>query len=217
MPAGTFTEPVTMAVSEYALSSAPTTQGVVSASFLANAYLINTQGQEPQSGISVTITLPYNPALAPSNPTTANMALSYYNGSQWVVLTPIAVNTTNDTVTVVTNHFSWWAVVLRQNTPTPAPASPAGNDFQLYPNPARGTQVNIYVPGQGGPGNLKVEIFTIGFRRAQEATISNVVPGASIDLELRDKAGVTLSNGLYYVVVTTPEGERFILKLLVLH
>ena len=216
MPANTLAQSVTMTVSEYLASSAPVGQGALQVSFMSNVYLVDTQGLEPQAGMSVTITLPYNPADIPSGDTTADLTLSYFNGTTWVTLTG-TVNTSNDTITVVTNHFSWWAASLRQKTPTTLPTliPGGGNSFVIYPNPAKGSQVNLYTPNGTASGNLEIQIFTLAGRKVQDSKIPNVQPATVITLDLLDKSGAALSDGLYYLVVKPSGVSRSVLKLLV--
>ena len=212
LSAGSFSQPATVTVLEYASSSAPAPQGALQVSFMPDVFHIDAGGLEPQSGASVTITLPYDPASIPSGYTPADLAIAYFNGTSWVTL-PTTVNTTDDTVTVVTNHFSWWAVVLRLHTPTPAAG--VGNHYELYPNPATGGQVSIVVPNGVGSGDLKIQIYTVGYRKVQDLVIPQVVSGSTVTLRLLDKAGVQLSNGLYYLVVDGIQGKA-ILKLIAL-
>ena len=212
MGANTLSQAVTMTISEYAASSAPISQGALQISFMPDVYFIDTDGVEPQAGTSVTITLPYNPADIPSGDTAADLAISYFNGTSWVTLTA-TVNTANDTITVVTNHFSWWAATFRQNTPTPL--GPISGPPLAYPNPATGAQVKINIPSLGAPADVKVQIFSESFRMVQDITVPKVQPGAGIVLGLVDKAGIDLSDGLYYLVVTPSGGNRSILKLVV--
>ncbi len=166
----------------------------------------------------MTITLPYSPASIPTGYTPASLTISYFNGTQWVTLTPTAVDTVNDTITVVTNHFSWWAVTVRDHTPTPLPTSlpGGGNNFVAYPNPARGSQVKIYVPMRIlGAADLKIQIYSASLRMVREVTIPQAVPGSAVTLDLLDKAGIQLANGFYYVMVTPAGGTRSMVKLLV--
>lgn len=63
---------------------------------------------------------------------------------------------------------------------------------------------------------VTITVFTAAFRKVNTIVLTNLPPGtASIALPLTDKSGVPLANGLYYVIVKTPQG-RFLLKLLVL-
>lgn len=88
----------------------------------------------------------------------------------------------------------------------------------FYPNPARDAKVNLTVPALGGSGpiDLTVQLYTLSSRKVGEETFANVTPGTSVMVQLQDKGGIQLANGLYYVVVTTSQGGKFILKLLVL-
>ncbi len=63
---------------------------------------------------------------------------------------------------------------------------------------------------------VRVEIFTLAFRKVNEIDLTQVPAGTtSVSIPLTDKGGIPLANGLYYVVVQTPQG-RFVAKLLVL-
>jgi len=203
-----------MIVSQYPIANAPNTQGLVQASFLDYAYLIDTGGLEPQAGSSVTITLPYNPSLTPANPTPADLEISYYDGTNWVILTPIAIDTVNNTVTVVTDHFSWWAVVAKFPTATPVPNEIISHP-EIYPNPYKG-QGEIHLPmGLTQAGDVKVEVYTTSFREIRTLEYSQVPAGGEVTWDGTDKAGANLSNGIYYLRITTPQGH-WTLKLLIL-
>jgi hypothetical protein len=69
----------------------------------------------------------------------------------------------------------------------------------------------------GSPASqVTIEVFTLAFRKVNTITLSNVPAGISdIALPLTDREGMPLANGLYYVVVQTPQG-RFITKLIIL-
>jgi hypothetical protein len=85
----------------------------------------------------------------------------------------------------------------------------------LYPNPTDGNgPLYISVP-LTAPANVKVQIFTTAFRKVQEKNYPNQPVGIPISITLTDREGIPLASGLYYVVVTTPQG-RTIGKLLIL-
>jgi hypothetical protein len=85
-----------------------------------------------------------------------------------------------------------------------------------YPNPVTGTQVNISSPANFPYGSLKIQIYTVAMKAVRSLTLSNVHPGTTVTLPLLDQAGVILSNGLYYIQLTTSNGQRSVIKLLVL-
>ena len=83
----------------------------------------------------------------------------------------------------------------------------------LYPNPVSGSTVTIYVPGVNG--KVTVQVFTTAFRMV-ESEQPQVTPGSSeISFSLTGSGGAPLANGLYYVVVTTPEAST-VLKMIIL-
>jgi len=62
---------------------------------------------------------------------------------------------------------------------------------------------------------VRVEIFTVAFRKVQDKTFTNIPSGTAVTISLTDRWGNRLANGFYYVVVTTSRG-RSTGKLLVL-
>jgi hypothetical protein len=75
--------------------------------------------------------------------------------------------------------------------------------------------VNILPPCFNGISNVRVELYTLAFRKVQDATYTSQSSGTAINLSLTGKSGNPLSNGIYYVVVTV-NGQRTIGKLLVI-
>ena len=70
-----------------------------------------------------------------------------------------------------------------------------------------GPVVNVLPPAYAGASDIRVEIFTTAFRKVWEETFSNAPPGIAIRVELKDKRGIPLADGLYYLVVTV-DGQR---------
>jgi hypothetical protein len=64
--------------------------------------------------------------------------------------------------------------------------------------------------------DVRVEIFTSAFRMVQDEFFASVPPGVAVTVELKDKWGRTLADGLYYIRVTV-NGKSYFAKLLVLH
>jgi hypothetical protein len=84
----------------------------------------------------------------------------------------------------------------------------------LFPNPAVGNSVQMIPPLTSG-SNVKVQIYSTAYRLVATQTFNQVLTGSTLTLSLVSNKGRILSNGLFYVVVTTHEG-RFVQKLLVL-
>lgn len=85
----------------------------------------------------------------------------------------------------------------------------------IYPNPVSGPTVNILPPSYNGVSNVRVELYTLAFRKVIDQTFDSVRAGTAIQLDLLGRSGKPLANGVYYVVVTTGSG-RAMGKLLVL-
>lgn len=63
--------------------------------------------------------------------------------------------------------------------------------------------------------DLEVKVYTLAFREIQDKVYPSVPAGVNaLTLELKDRRGTNLANGLYYLVVSTPD-NRAVLKLLV--
>ena len=100
------------------------------------------------------------------------------------------------------------------STYTQAP-TPVTGHIGIYPNPAPGETVYILPPYYPGDSNVRIEIFTLGFRKVIDMTVDAVPTGTAITVRLVDRTGKPLANGLYYVIVFT-DSSRTIGKLLVL-
>lgn len=98
-------------------------------------------------------------------------------------------------------------------TATPAPAGKGG--VAVYPNPVTGPAVNILPQAYGGTQDVRVEIFTLAFRKVLDETFLSIPSGTSVRVTLDDQWGHPLADGLYYVVVTV-NGKHSTAKLLVL-
>jgi hypothetical protein len=100
-------------------------------------------------------------------------------------------------------------------TPTHTPAPQA--TVIVYPNPVTGPGPVTVQVSLGSPAlKVTIEVFTLAFRKVNEITLSNVPAGITdIALFLTDRGGKPLANGLYYLLVQTPQG-RSITKIMVL-
>jgi O-glycosyl hydrolase len=157
---------------------------------------------------SVTSTPTHSPTFTPSWTPTASASRTF---------TPTATTTWTSTFTatfspVPTATLTPTAVPTSSFTPAPTPLSGV---VGIYPNPAQGSTVQILPPAYHGTVNVRVEIFTLAFRRVQDNTYPSVPSGTAITLSLTGKSGNGLANGLYYVVVTI-DRQRSIGKLLIL-
>ncbi len=63
--------------------------------------------------------------------------------------------------------------------------------------------------------DVRLQIFTTVSRKIRDITIPQVAAGMDATLDLVDKAGDPLANGLYFVAITTSQG-KLVQKLLIL-
>jgi len=138
-------------------------------------------------------------------------------------MTATTTNTFTDTITPTqtptnTNTLTQTFTPTQTYTPTPthtqAP-TPLPGHVGIYPNPAPGETVTILPPYYSDFSNVRVEVFTLGFRKVIDQTVDSIQTGTPIAVRLVGRFGNPLANGLYYVVVTTTAG-RTIGKLLVI-
>ncbi len=105
------------------------------------------------------------------------------------------------------------------STPTPTKTFlplPDSRHPLIYPNPLRDqSPLQIFVPFTG-TADVTVKVFTTTFRMIGEKTFRAVPAGESVELSTNDSWGKALSNGLYYIVVTTSQGIKCHGKWLVL-
>lgn len=99
------------------------------------------------------------------------------------------------------------------STPTPTPTSYLGSSV-IFPNPVKETMPVVLHGFLPSTSDVKIQLYTLGFRNIQEQVFLQVPTGSDIKIEIKDKWGTYLANGLYYVVITTNQG-RTIKKLLI--
>jgi hypothetical protein len=160
----------------------------------------------PVAGATVTV------AQATSTPTNS------FTSTTTASNTPSPTATFTPTLTFTRTYTSTPSNTSTPNPPTPtATSTPVGNTgVVVFPNPAKGDTVNVLPPAHAGMADVRVEIFTSAFRMVQDEFFASVPPGVAVTVELKDKWGRPLADGLYYVLVTV-DGKRSFAKLLILH
>ncbi len=140
---------------------------------------------------TLTPSFTFTPSHTPTPPNTSTPTTTY---------TPTAIHTATETFTSTVS-----------DTPTRLPSH-----VGLYPNPVSGMTVNVLPPYYVGVSNVRVEVYTLAFRKIVEKTYDSLPAGIAIPLELVGRTGNSLANGVYYVEVTV-DGMHATGKLLVLH
>jgi len=92
------------------------------------------------------------------------------------------------------------------STPTPVPSVGAGK-VGIFPNPVEGPVVNIFPAPYLGSSSVRVEIYTIAFRKVIDQTFPSIPASTAIQVKLVNSWGNALADGLYYVVVTSNSGK----------
>jgi hypothetical protein len=129
-------------------------------------------------------------------------------------LTPTPTASTVTFSPTSTPTLVWTPAVKTPTVTTTWTAAPAST-VAVYPNPAKSSTVNILLPSYGGTSNVKIVIMTVAYMKVFQETISQVPSGQSISLPLMSQWNSKLANGLYYIIVTTKQGQS-IAKLLIL-
>jgi hypothetical protein len=160
-------------------------------------------------------------------PTQTYTFTASYTPTHTFTLTPTPTVTVTftltNTATITLTPTNTWTPT-KTGTPSPtgtstATPTPTGNDNAVpvaYPNPVAGGSVRIHLL-LPSPSNITVEIFTTSFRKVRETVFSQQPVGVDMVVELVDKSGVALADGLYYISVSTSlSSMRKITKLLIL-
>jgi len=137
-----------------------------------------------------------------------------FNGvpvSGYIVVVQPATSTPTTSPTV-TNTFT--PTISPTSTTTQAP-TPVQGHVGIYPNPGPGPTVQILPPLYAGFSDVRIEVYTLAFRKVQDIKIPSLASGTAVTLTLTGRGGNLLANGIYYVVVTTNSG-RSVGKLLIL-
>lgn len=135
-------------------------------------------------------------------------------GSSWAPATVIGV--TNNTMTVITNHFSWWAVgVLLHATLTPTPAVAPGAAYlsaNVFHDLSDAPLTVQYNDAGGDP--LAITIHTATGALVRHLTVTSGASSATWDG--KDDGGSPASTGLYLVAVRQANGITILRKVVVL-
>jgi hypothetical protein len=159
--------------------------------------------------ITATLTITWTPA--PSNTFTLSPTAAF---TMTPTMTFIFTATPIPTPTGSHTH-TFTATTSPTSIHTLGPSS-AGT-VVIYPNPVAGPGPDQVQLTLGQPAStVDFSLFTTAFRKVNELSYSNLPAGtATLALPLTYRDGVPLANGLYYLVVKTPQG-RSLGKLVIL-
>ncbi|HJT24285.1 MAG TPA: malectin domain-containing carbohydrate-binding protein, partial [bacterium] len=149
------------------------------------------------------------------------IAITPYGVPAPAVMRPVAgISQNNPTpVGAATSSSTPTPKVPASPTATPTPTWPYGNNLLAnplpFPNPASGVSIHVRLSSQIA-GNGQLTIFTVGGMKVAEMDLGEIQPGdTTVILPLADKTGVSLANGLYYLVFRL-SNHQSVGKLLVL-
>jgi hypothetical protein len=211
----------TITMNQFSLAAAPNLSAKpADVIFLSSVFFIDSNGNEP-TGAPVTLTFPYNPSEIHTPQTAGNLAIATFNGTQWVVLPPTGFDPIHHTVTALTPHLSWFAVVLTGNataTPTYPPSLSSKGLFLdanvMHSMGAGHLHVSYSVEGSG---QILLNVNSVtGLVVKHLLNQSTSAGDHSVDWDGKDDNGSPLSTGLYLVVLREPDGSILIKKVVVL-
>jgi hypothetical protein len=128
--------------------------------------------------------------------------------------THIATDTPTTTPTATpTSTLTHTPTATRTITPTPTMTETPvptlthySSEPVVFPNPLREGTTVVLKGFVNSTSDVKVQLFTVASRSVQEVRCAQLPAGSDIKLEMKDKWGNRLANGLYYVVVKTNQG-----------
>ncbi len=205
-------------VNEYGSGTAPAIVTGSGIEFLlnSNSYSISILGGA-QPIAPVTLTFPYNSGQIPSGFGQGDLTVltnSTNSSSGWSATNVIGI--TNNSITVVTSHFSWWAVgVLLHATLTPTPAVAPGAAYlsaNVFHDLSDAPLTVQYNDAGGDP--LAITIHTATGALVRNLTVTSGASSATWDG--KDDGGSSASTGLYLVAVRQANGTTILRKVVVL-
>jgi hypothetical protein len=155
---------------------------------------------------------------ATSTPSLTPTLTSTFTQTNTPTVTPTPTLTGTSTATSTpTSTFTTTSTFTATFTPTITPTGAVlPGTVVIYPNPATGSGPVSLVLTLTSPGNVSIKLFTTAFRKVNETSFSTLAVGTvTLPIELKDKSGTALADGIYYLIVSTPQG-RSIKKLLIL-
>ncbi len=216
--AGDFYNPAPLPTSTYTptFTATPTSTPTI---FITPTYTVT-----PTFTPTPTLTPTFTTTLTPTNSPTSTLTPTpspIDNGSS-------ATSTLTPTETLVSTGTA-------TPTDTPMGGSSSGNSMmELYPNPVQTSgsvtiqlspsslEIQAVKPGNNGPikkvasgSEVKVQVLTTNYRKIRDLIVPRVPASGKVVLSVVDNWGAPLSNGLYFVRVTTVR-DSYVLKLLVL-
>ncbi len=178
--------------------------------FTSTATPTSTSTATPTSTPTPSNTASWTPSSTPANTNTKTITPTI---TQTQTYTPTWTGTPSPTFSPMPTSTN---TPTASSTPsiTPAPTAIVGH-VGIYPNPVTGPTVQVLPPPYMGVANVRVEIFTLAFRKVQDTIFDSIPSGTAVTVNLTGRGGNPLANGIYYAVVTVHE-QRSIGKLLIL-
>ena len=185
----------------YTFTSTATFTPTNTFSSTSTATLTNTFSPQPTSTFSSTATNTFSPTA------TSTFTLTF---------TASPTYTMTDTPTITLTPTITWTPTM---TFTPTPTVPTHVIYSPpYPNPVTNGPIQFDLIAPPGGHTIQLDVFTTSFRKVVEHTIKFTGVTTTIQWDLKDRMGVAVADGLYYVRITvTGTGNSMkILKVMIL-
>lgn len=216
-PTATATSTPSLTASLTPTNSATSTPSRTPTATASNTPTSSTTSTTTASATATPTSSPTITATASPSATATNTPVHTGTPTQTASSTPTASTTSTRTDTATLTETPTAVTITATPTGTAqVTATPASStQVVFYPNPANGNGPVLIAVSLIAPGDVKVQVFTTAFRKVQEKTYPGQPVGVPISLSLTDRKGNPLASGLYYVLVTWPQG-RTIGKLLII-
>jgi hypothetical protein len=126
-------------------------------------------------------------------------------------MTNTPVNTaTNTPADTATNTPTTVPTATRTPGTKPTPAEFVISDPAIFPNPynsASGSGAYFRCDLTQDAKNLKIKIYTMGFRAIREVTLAGILEDGRVDRSIPAADLARLANGIYYYMVTGENGQ----------
>lgn len=151
-----------------------------------------------------------------STSTSTSTGLNTSTSTSTQTATPSNTQTAPNTMTATSTSTNTSVITSTSTcTVTLTPSNtPSHGDPVVYPNPATGPNTTIQIPLQT-PSEVTVKIYTLAFREVRTIDEGLLPVGIDVSVDLVDKQGIQLANGLYYFVIQAGT-TRWVTKVLVL-
>jgi hypothetical protein len=212
-PTSSFTQSITPTITETITGTVTGTNTITASPSLTWTI---TATNTPTYSITETVTSSITQTITPSQSVTQTTTNTFtmtpsITISKTVTQTATSTNTLSPTNTITATPGNTYTP-----TSTPTNLNISSDKPLIFPNPSNGNDpFKVYVP-LSVLSNVKIQLFTVSFRKISDKTYTNIIPGSTISVTPISDNGHSLSNGTYYLEIVT-EHKHWALPILIIH